>query len=71
MLAVIALGAWMGGIAVSYINGNRLAPTIFLLLGLGVLMTMFMGILKPGFAYAGIALLAAIIWVMNKAEDLR
>ena len=67
MFFYIALFAWLGGVVVSYANGNRRLPTVVLLLGLALVVLTFMG--KAGFfGLAGIAFLAAIIWVANKAD---
>ena len=67
MFFYIALIAWLGGVVVSYANGNRRLPTVVLLLGLALVVLTFMG--KAGFfGLAGIAFLAAIIWVANKAD---
>jgi len=60
---LIALIGWLGGVAVSFYNGNRKFPLIVLLLGVA-LMFAPIGIWRM----AGIALLAAIIWVANKAD---
>lgn len=50
-------------------NGNRRLPTIILLLGLVLTVLTFMG--KAGYlGLAGIALLAAIIWIANKADTV-
>jgi len=69
MFFYIALFAWLGGVVVSYANGNRRLPTVVLLLGLALVVLTFMG--KAGFfGLAGIAFLAAIIWVANKADML-
>jgi hypothetical protein len=53
MFFLIALVAWIGGVVISFYNGNRSLPTIVLLLGLGLLSAPI-GIWK----LAGIALLA-------------
>jgi hypothetical protein len=63
MFFLIALIAWIGGVVVSFYNGNRKLPLIVLLLGLGLLFAPI-GVWK----LAGIALLAAIIWIANKAD---
>lgn len=60
---LIAIVAWAGGLIVSFYNGNRKLPLIILLLGLGLLFAPI-GI----WGIAGIALLAAIIWIANKAD---
>lgn len=63
----IALAAWLGGVVVSFVNGNRRLPSVILLLGLLLVVLTFMG--KAGyFGLAGIAILAAIIWIANKAD---
>jgi hypothetical protein len=59
----IAIIAWAGGVIVSFYNGNRKLPLIVLLLGVGLLFAPI-GV----WGIAGIALLAAIIWIANKAD---
>ncbi|HNQ90637.1 MAG TPA: hypothetical protein PKM73_18640 [Verrucomicrobiota bacterium] len=59
----VALAAWIGGVVVSFCNGNRKLPLTFLVLGLGLLFAPI-GLWKT----AGIALLAAILWIANKAD---
>jgi len=63
MFLLIALAAWIGGVVVGFSNGNRKLPLVVLLLGLGLLLAPI-GVWK----LAGIALLAAIIWIANKAD---
>lgn len=63
MFFLIALIAWLGGVVVSFINGNRKMPLVILLVGLG-LMFAPIGVWK----LVGIALLAAIIWTANKLD---
>ncbi len=63
MLSLIALIAWLGGVVVSFINGNRKMPLIILLIGLGLIFAPI-GIWK----LVGLALLAAIIWTANKLD---
>jgi len=63
MFSLIALVAWIGGVVISFYNGNRKLPIIVLLLGLGLLFAPI-GVWR----LAGIALLAAIIWIANKAD---
>jgi hypothetical protein len=60
---LIAIIAWAGGVIISFYNGNRKLPLVVLLLGLGLLFapTGVWGI-------AGLAILAAIIWIANKAD---
>jgi len=62
-MSLIALAAWIGGVIVSFYNGNRKLPIVVLLLGLGLLLA------PIGFwGTAGIAILAAIIWIANKSD---
>ena len=62
-MSIIALVAWIGGVIVSFYNGNRKLPIAVLVLGLGLLLA------PIGFwSTAGIAILAAIIWIANKAD---
>ena len=63
MLFLIALIAWLGGVIISFINGNRKMPLIILLIGLGLIFAPI-GIWK----LVGLALLAAIIWTANKLD---
>jgi len=60
---LIAIIAWIGGVFISFYNGNRKLPIAVLLIGLGL---MFAPIGVWGMV--GITLLAAIIWIANKAE---
>jgi hypothetical protein len=69
MFLWIALFAWFGGVVVSFINGNRRLPSVVLLLGLVLVVLTFTGI-AGYFGLAGIAILAAIIWIGNKADTL-
>jgi hypothetical protein len=62
-----ALFAWLGGVVVSFVNGNRRLPSAILVLGLVLVALTFMGI-AGNFGLAGIAILAAIIWIANKAD---
>jgi hypothetical protein len=63
MLFLIAITAWAGGVIISFYNGNRKLPLTVLLLGLGALFAPI-GVWKV----AGIAILAAIIWIANKTD---
>jgi hypothetical protein len=63
MFFLIALGAWLGGVIISFVNGNRKMPLIVLLIGLGLIFAPI-GIWK----IPGLALLAAVIWIANKAD---
>ncbi len=63
MFFLIALVAWIGGVIISFYNGNRKVPLVVLLLGIGLLIAPI-GVWK----LAGLALLAAIIWIANKAD---
>jgi hypothetical protein len=60
---LIAILAWAGGVVVSFYNGNWKLPLVVLLLGIGMLLAPI-GL----FGIAGIALLAAIIWIANKSD---
>jgi hypothetical protein len=67
MFFYIALIAWLGGVVVSFVNGNRRLPSVIFLLGLVLLVLTYTG--RAGyFGMAGIAILAAIIWIANKAD---
>jgi hypothetical protein len=62
-MSIIVLVAWIGGVIVSFYNGNRKLPIIGLLLGLGLLFA------PIGFwGTAGLAILAAVIWIANKSD---
>ena len=63
MFFLIALVAWIGGVIISFYNGNRKLPLVVLFLGLGLLFAPI-GVWK----LAGLALLAAMIWIANKAD---
>lgn len=63
----IAIVAWLAGLGFSYWNGNRKLPTIVLLLGCISLYLWFNGV-GGGLGIAGVAILAAIIWIANKAD---
>ncbi len=68
MFFYIALAAWIGGVIISFYNGNRKyrkLPLVVLLLGLGLLFAPI-GVWK----LAGLAVLGAIIWIANKADML-
>ena len=60
---LIAIIAWVGGVIISFYNGNRKLPFVVLILGLGLLFAP-VGV----WGIAGIAILAAIIWIANKAD---
>jgi hypothetical protein len=65
----VAIGAWIGGVIVSFASGNRKLPLVILLLGIAILIATFKG--HAGlFGIAGIAILAAIIWIAIKADTL-
>ncbi len=59
----VAIVAWAGGVIISFYNGNRKFPITVLLLGLGLLFAPI-GV----WGMAGLAILAAIIWIANKAD---
>jgi hypothetical protein len=63
MFFLIAIIAWIGGVVISFYNGNRKLPLVVLFLGIGLLIAPI-GVWK----LAGIAILAAIIWIANKAD---
>lgn len=65
----IPIFAWLGGVVVSFAIGNRKLPLIVLLLGIGLLVATFttpVGL----FGIAGIAILAAIIWIAIRVDTL-
>ena len=63
----IALIALVAGVVLSFVNGNRLMPAIILVLGLSLAALTFMGVAGP-LGLAGVAILAVIIWIANKAD---
>jgi hypothetical protein len=63
----VAIGAWIGGVVVSFISGNRKLPLLILLLGIGLLIATFAGH-AGAFGIAGIAILAVIIWITIQAD---
>jgi hypothetical protein len=63
MLFLIVLVAWIGGVIISFYNGNRKLPLVVLLIGLGLLFAPI-----GAWKLAGLALLAAVIWTANKAD---
>ena len=69
MFFYIAILAWIGGVIISFYNGNRGLPLIVLLVGIAAwVATAMVG--APSFGIAAIALLAAIIWIANKSDTL-
>jgi hypothetical protein len=60
---LVAILAWAGGVIISFYNGNRKLPITVLLLGL-VFLFAPIGV----WGLAGVAILAAIIWIANKAD---
>jgi hypothetical protein len=58
---LLAIVGWISGVVVSLSNGNRKFPLTVLLLGVGLILAPI-GVIR----IAGIALLAAIIWIGNK-----
>ncbi len=67
MCFCVALVAWLGRVVVSFVHGNRRLPSTILLFGLVLVVLTFVG-KDDYFGLAGIALLAAIIWIANKAD---
>lgn len=68
-MLIMVLAVWLTGIAVSFGNGNRKLPITILLLGIGLVIAAFQG-LPSHFSFAGIAVLAAVIWIANKADSM-
>jgi len=66
-LIYIPIIAWIGGVVVSFALGNRKLPLIVLLLGIGLLFVTFARLVGL-FGIAGIAILAAIIWIAIQAD---
>jgi hypothetical protein len=63
IMFLVAIIAWAVGVIISFYNGNRKLPLTILLLGLGFLFAPI-GV----WGIAGIAILAAIMWIANKAD---
>ena len=63
---LLAILAWISGVTVSLCNGNRKLPLTILAVGV-VLFLAPLGLIR----IAGIALLAAIIWIGNKWDAAR
>lgn len=63
----IVIAAWLVGVIVSFIYGNRKLPITILLIGIGITVTEFtVGI---GYFYiSAMAVVAIIIWIANKLE---
>jgi hypothetical protein len=60
---LLAIAAWLAGVVVSFYDGNRKLPLVVLLLG-GVLLFSPIGF----WGTAGVAILAAVIWIANKSD---
>jgi hypothetical protein len=63
LFLVIVLIAWVGGAIVSFYNGSRTLPLLVLVFGIGLLIAPI-----RVWKLAGLALLAAIIWIANRAD---
>jgi len=66
-LFYIALIARLGGVVISFCNGNWKLPSTVLVLGMGLLIGAFTGYFGL-YGLAGMAVLAAILWIANKAD---
>ena len=66
-MGLIALVALIAGVAFSLYNGNRKFPIIVLLIGVGLFFGPLAKLIAP-FGGAGIAILAAVIWIANKSD---
>lgn len=62
-MGLIVIIVWLAGVLISFYNGNRKLPLVVLLLGL---VCLFAPIGPWGLA--GLAILAAIMWIANKAD---
>jgi len=62
-MGLIVLIAWIGGIFISFYNGNRKLPIIVLLLGLGLIFAPI-GVWR----LVGMTMLAIVVWIANKAD---
>ena len=66
-MAFIVLAAWLVGVIVSLVNGNRKLPLG--ILGIGVLILAIHFTVGLGmFALLSMAILAIIIWITNKMD---
>ncbi len=66
-MGFIVLGAWIAGVIVSWINGNRKLPLSILGIGivvLGLHFTIGLGM----YALLLMAVLSIIIWIANKMD---
>jgi hypothetical protein len=66
-MAFIVLAAWLVGVIVSLVNGNRKLPLSILGIGvliLGIHFTVGLGM----FALMSMAILTIIIWITNKMD---
>lgn len=63
----IVISAWLVGVVVSFIYGNRKLPIAILLIGIGATAVQFtIGI---GYIYIAVmAVLSVIIWMANKMD---
>ena len=64
-LMIIALTAWIAGIAISFYNGNTKLPLISLVLGIALLIAMFTGH-GGAFVTVGFVVMAMILIIANK-----
>ncbi|MGC3960623.1 MAG: hypothetical protein QM813_22630 [Verrucomicrobiota bacterium] len=62
-MGLIVIVAWLGGIFISFYNGNRKLPIIVLLSGLGLIFAPI-GV----WSLVGMTVLAIVIWFANKAD---
>ena len=63
----IVIAAWLVGVVVSLIYGNRKLPVTILLVGLGATAMQFT--IGLGYAYIAVmALISIIIWIANKLD---
>jgi hypothetical protein len=62
---LFAVLAWAGGVIMSFYNGSVKLPIAVLVLGLACIFAPI-----GMFGIAGLAILAAIIWIANKSDSL-
>ena len=66
-MGIIALIALIAGAFYSLYNGNRKLPITILVIGIVLSFGPIARMVAP-FGLAGIAILAAVIWIANKAD---
>ena len=69
MLFAIAVGAWITVVTVSYVNGNRILPTVVLVLGIADIIGMvFFSVGWLGLS--ALALMAVVMLIANRIDSI-